>query len=52
MNAVHQRVGRKSSEYDGVRSTDAGAGEQGDGKFGRHAHVDCDPVAFFYAKRL
>ena len=52
MNAIDQRIGRKSAENHGMRRADAGAGQHGDRQLGRHAHVDRDAVAFLDPKRL
>src|SRR5215470_2124717 len=52
MNAIYERVRRKPSEYNRMRSADSRAGEHGDGKLGRHSHVNRDPVALVHAKRL
>lgn len=40
----------EASEDDRVDGSDAGAGEQGDGEFGTHAHVNGYAVATFYAE--
>ena len=52
VDAVGDGVGGESAEDDGVDGADAGAGEQGDGQLGRHAHVDGDAVAFLDAEGL
>src|SRR5438034_7378461 len=43
---------RESSEDDRVGSADSRTGQHRNGQLGRHAHVDGDAVAFFYAERL
>ncbi len=52
VDAVGDGVGGESAEDDGVDGADAGAGQQGDGQFRRHAHVDGDAVAFLNAEGL
>jgi len=52
VNAVDEGVGGKSPEDYGVRRADAGAGEHGNGQFGRHAHVDGDAVVLLHPKGL
>ena len=51
-NAVGDGVSGEPAEDDGVDCSDARAGEQSDGEFRRHAHVDGDAIAFPDAKRL
>ena len=52
VDAVGDGVGGESAEDDGVDGADAGAGEQRDGQFRGHAHVDGDAVALLNAERL
>ena len=52
VDAIDQSVGREPAEDDRVRRADAGASQHGDGELGSHAHVNCDPVAFFHAERF
>ena len=46
-----ERVGAEAAEDDGVRRTDAGAGEHGDGQLGDHGHVDGHAIAGVDAQR-
>ena len=48
-NAVPQRFGRESSEYDGVDGTNPGAREHHKHSCWNHGHVNCNRVALSYA---
>ena len=52
VDAIGDGVGGESAEDDRMDSSDAGAGQQGDGQFRRHAHVDGHAVALADAQRL
>jgi len=52
VDAIGDGVGGESAEDDGVNGSDARAGEDGDGEFRRHAHVDGDAVALLDAEGL
>ena len=51
-DAVGDGVGGEPAEDDGVNGADTRAGEQRDGQFRRHAHVNGDAIAFPDAERL
>ena len=50
VDAVGDGVGGESAKDDVVDGADAGAGEEGDGELGAHAHVDGDAVALLDAE--
>ncbi len=50
VDAISDRVGRKSAEDHGVDRADPRAGQQSNRQFRRHAHVDGDPVTLLDAQ--
>ena len=52
VNAVDQGVRGEPAEHDGVRRTDAGTGQHGNGQLEGHAHVDGNPVALLDSERF
>ncbi len=52
VDAVAERVGGKSAEYDAVRRSEPRAREHRDSDLGHHTHVDRDPVALPNAELL
>ena len=51
VDPVGQRVGGEPAEHDGVRGSDAGAGEHRHREFRDHSHVDGDTIATLDAQR-
>jgi len=52
VDARRQRAGGEAAEHHGVDGADARAGEDGEGRFGDHRHVDQHAVALLHAERL
>ena len=52
MDAIDQRIGRESAEYNRVWGADARARQHGDRQLRRHSHINGDAVTFFHAQRL
>ena len=50
LGAGFQGFGREAAEDDGMRDTEASAGEERDGELGNHGHVDDGAVAGFVAE--
>ncbi len=50
VDAIDDGVGGKSAEDDGVDGANASTGQNGNGEFRRHAHVDGDAIALLDSK--
>ena len=50
LNSTDQRVGAKSTEYNGVGRANASAGQHRNSCFWNHRHIDRDAIARTYAK--
>ena len=52
VDAGRQRTGGEAAEHHGMDGADTGAGEDGEGGFCNHRHVDQNAIALHHAERL